>query len=67
MNGGFQLKDFLPKDTLPTLSRSNILNAIWLTASGAHNNDSKERNSTNEINLLKATIKQKNPLTQYKN
>ena len=28
INGGFQLKDFLPKDTLPTLSRSNILNAI---------------------------------------
>ena len=39
------------KDIFPILSRSNNLNANWLTASGAQRRDSNERNSTKEINL----------------
>ena len=42
-----------PYDTFPTLSKSNILNAIRFTASGEQRNDSNSRNSMNDMRLCK--------------
>ena len=42
-----------PYDTFPTLSKSNILNANWFTASPEQRNDSNSQNSMNDMRLCK--------------